>query len=495
MSAPRRPKRLGRQFAFAAAAIIGAYLLLQLLASGLLLEPFYNYRIERKLIETYDLVRQMEGVDLAVMATVEQQDVTVSLFEGETGAVLYSSRSEDAVRAQLLENSLGEVRAALSGTQADYFITNRASKTVTASGTELTIEPRMTLGGRVGDDLVQLSIQLEPIRETLSIARQFTALVGLLLIAVAVAVLPRAVRPVTRPIEQMTEAAQRMARRDFSLRCDDGFANEIGSLARSINSMSDQLQRYTGELQAANEKLKEDIDVVRRTQISRRNLISNISHDVKTPLALISGYAAGLASGMADTPEKMREYCEVIIDESDRMLVMLDRMLQLSRVESGGVELNIESFCLTDLIDDLLEENRAEIERVGIHLTREYAPDICVRSDYVCSEQVLRNYIQNAVQHMGAGLAMRVRVTPSASGRVRVAVFNSARPFDGEDLAELWDSFYRGEKSRKRAGCQSGLGLAIVRGNMELLGEQYGVENVPGGVEFFMELPSDENEK
>ena len=491
----RRGWRLSGQFVFIAAAIIVAYFLLQLLANGLLLQRYYTYRTRQKLLRAYELVQQMDGVDFAVMAQIEQQDITVALFEAGTGRVLYSSRSEDAVRSQILERALREVREGLLAAHADLFVQKRASSSITASGAELEIDPAMILGARMGLMLVELSIQLETIHESTVIAQQFTAAVGVLMLLIMGFVLPRMARSITRPVEQMTEAAQRIARRDFSQRCDDSFTNEIGSLARSINTMSDQLQQYTEELQAANGKLKEDIEVIRRNQKARRDLVSNISHDIKTPIALISGYAAGLASGMASTPEKMREYCDVIIDESDRMLQMIDRMLQLSRIESGAVSLTMEGFCVTDLIDDIVEKFRVEIERAGITLARDYAPGECVVSDYVSVEQVLTNYIQNAVEHMGKERQMRISVHPTEDGRLCISVFNSAEHFTDEDLSELWDSFYRGEKSRKRAGSQSGLGLAIVRGNMQLLGEKYGVENVTDGVEFYLELPEEKTEK
>ena len=109
----RGPRRLSSQFVFIAAAIIAAYFFLQLLANGLLLERYYTFRTRQKLLGAYELVQQMDGVDLATMAAIEQQDITVALFEAGTGRVLYSSRSEDAVRARLLAQVLTEVREGL----------------------------------------------------------------------------------------------------------------------------------------------------------------------------------------------------------------------------------------------------------------------------------------------------------------------------------------------------------------------------------------------
>jgi signal transduction histidine kinase len=225
-----------------------------------------------------------------------------------------------------------------------------------------------------------------------------------------------------------------------------------------------------------------------KSEQARKSLVSNISHDLKTPIALISGYADGLRVGMAKTEDQMREYCDVISDETDRMMEMICQMLEVSRLESGTVQLTVDDFDLSEELDGILTSFRVEIERRGIQLTRDYPESVYIRSDALSVEQVLINYIQNAVSHMGEGNRMAVTVTGSEV--LRVTVFNSADPIPEEDLERIWDTFYRGEKSRTRASRQSGLGLAIVRGNMELLGLSYGVDNVEGGVEFWAEFPA-----
>ena len=466
--------------------VIVVFLLLQMLVNGPLLGEYYKWKTNKQLVRALETLSEKQDLDLSAINDVEEENIFVTLFS-DTGALRYSSNIVQKDPVTLL--IYGEVVKGLRETQAPYFITVQESDSFTGSGALLRQGAAIRLGGYLWDGVVELEVQLEPIHESTVIALRFTLLVGAITALIAVLVFSQITKALTKPIEHITAAAQRIAERDFSQRCDDSYINEIGELAQSINTMSDQLQRYTEELQTANEQLKADIAAIDRVQRARKDLVNNISHDLKTPIALISGYADGLASGMARTPEQVREYCDVIMDESDRMLSMIQRMLQLSRLESGSVTLSPETLCLSDLLDDLLGSFRVEIERAGISLVCDYGPGLYVVSDYVSVEQSLLNYVHNAISHMGEGKQMRVSVTKAPKCRLRISVFNSADPFPAEEITELWDTFYRGEKSRKRIGDRSGLGLAIVKGNMQLLGERFGVENMPGGVEFWLELP------
>lgn len=485
----------GRQFslrgryALLGAGAIAVCFLLQLAANSILLRPYYMHQMQRLLEDSFETICADTGGGAAAFSDIERQNISVTLFDA-AGGVLYSSRSDHRDSARIVRQIYAEVTEELAQTDEDYFIALRAPETTTASGVLFSPGPTMQLGGRVDEQFVELSIKLEPIEMSTAITLRFTAAVGLCAMLLIILVFYCVTGTVTRPIEQMTQTAQRLARRDFSQRCDDRCRNEIGTLARSINSMSDQLRQYTEELQSANEQLKEDIAAIERANQARKDLVANLSHDLKTPVALISGYADGLASGVARTPEQMREYCDVIIDETARMQQMIQRMLELSRIESGSVTLNCEVFCLSELLDDLLALFREQIDHAGVTLERDYPAGLHVRSDYLCVEQVLTNYIQNAAQHADGEKMMSVSVERrEQTGRLRVRIFNSCPPISPEEQGRLWDSFYRGERSRRRTGDQSGLGLAIVKGNMELLGEGYGFENVPGGVVFWMELP------
>jgi signal transduction histidine kinase len=289
------------------------------------------------------------------------------------------------------------------------------------------------------------------------------------------------------PITQITNVAHQIAHLNFSEKCDVDSNDEIGNMAESINTMSDFMQAHIAQLEEANEQLHRDIALQKAQDEARKNLVSNLSHDLKTPIGLISGYADGLRSGMAKTESEVREYCDVICDEADRMNTLILHMMELFRLESGTVELELEEFDLSDLLNYLVEIFTIEIERANIQFTQEYDTCLYIRSDYFSVEQVLTNYMQNAVSHMSEGRELRLQVADQGSC-YRVSIFNSAAPIPQEELSKIWDSFYRLDKSRSRGRRESGLGLSIVRSNMELLGGAYGVENVPGGVVFWAEF-------
>jgi signal transduction histidine kinase len=482
-----------RLFVCLGVGVIALYFLMLLLLNSILLDRYYLRRATEDMEAAYQIVMEHPDGDFSAMVEIERRDVSIYLFDAESGELRYSSRSEDWLRAESMRELFVELCNELAQTDEPYRIVESETESVTSSGTEISLGQTMILYGRVDGALLELSLQLEPIREYAQIALASSLMLGLVVTLVAVLAFTCATRAITDPILAMSKTAEHIAQRDFSARCDDSYRSEFGTLARSINTMSDQLQEYTEELQDANDRLKQDIKAIDRAQRSRKDLVANLSHDLKTPLGLISGYADGLASGMAQTPEQVQEYCEVIQDECGRMRAMIQRMLHLSRIESGNITLNIETFCLSDLLDDLLASFRMEIERDGIHVTRDYEAGLYVVTDYISAEQSLMNYIQNAISHMGAGREMRLMIRPRPDGKLRVTVFNSAEPFSDEELGELWDSFYRGEKSRKRVGGHTGLGLAIVKGNMQLLGECCGVDNVPDGVAFWLELPGEQN--
>lgn len=453
---------------------------------------YYVSEIETELVSAYDTICESPEADWELISELEKNNLSLLVFRKDTEELLYNSKYPhdamneivDAMRISLIER--------LSQTDEPYFIDTMDETQRTFTGAEQYYGSTIFLGGDTGVYYVQISTQKEPIEKSMDIAIQFMVWAGVLVMFLASIVVMVLAEWMSKPVHEMTTVSRQIADHDFSQRCDGGTITEMHDLAGSINLISDQMQDYIRELEEANAQLKADLEKVEKSELARKSLVSNISHDLKTPIALISGYADGLRAGMAKTDEQVREYCDVISDETDRMMDMICEMLEVSRLESGTVQLNMDDFDLIEELDGILSSFRMEIERRGITLSRDYPESAYIYSDAVCVEQVLMNYIQNAVSHMGEGRQMRVTVT----GREirRVTIYNSSPPIPDEDLERIWDTFYRGEKSRTRASHQSGLGLAIVRGNMELLDMQYGVRNVAGGVEFWAEFPASEFE-
>jgi signal transduction histidine kinase len=226
---------------------------------------------------------------------------------------------------------------------------------------------------------------------------------------------------------------------------------------------------------------------VRQQQISTE-LIANLSHDLKTPVAIISGYAEGLQEGVARTPEQQQTYYSMILKESEHMQELIWKLLAQSRLDSGEIPLEIEEFDLADLLDDAPDAFQREIERLELAVERDYSHPTPVRSDYESIRQSVGNYVQNAVLHINGG--NRVRISTERRGAlIRLHVANSSAPIPAEEAKKIWNRLYRGDPARQRHRGEAGLGLSIVKGNMDRLGLACGQQNLDGMVDFWLDIP------
>lgn len=349
------------------------------------------------------------------------------------------------------------------------------------------------LCGRDRGKLFCLYLPVESTNAAIDLAIRYATVVSINAWAVSVILLYFLSKQITRPHRRIADTAARIAGLDFSQRCPEALTTELNDLSQSINTMADSLESNVNALQGTNEKLQVELaERIRQQQITA-DLISNLSHDLKTPIAIISGYAEGLLEGIAKTPEKQQSYYEMILRESERLQTIVCRILALGRMESGETPINPENFDLTLLLDELLDSFQLEIERLGLRLKRVGTRPCMVRTDKACAHQSLLNYVQNAVFHINHGRQIEVRLEDRGA-LVRVCVRNSSAPIPKEEAARLWEKLYRGDPSRQRHNGEMGLGLSIVKSNMERLGHSYGFENDPDfpGVCFWLELPKAE---
>ncbi len=479
---------LRRNLILLSLGVLALYYLLVSLFSVLFMEPYYLHKVERTLVNAYVTMDQAGALDLDTVSALEESNLSIIVADRDTLEILYNSQMPDQFMADMEQRILPYIRDTAIASELGYNINTDELMRVTSSGARNTGVQRVTLGGVTDLYILDISTSYASISQATGISIQFSLIVGLMVMVLAVLAYSRMSSSVLRPVSQITSVANQIAHLDFSQKCDVDMGGELGVMAESVNTMSDTMQTYIAQLQTANEQLKADIEQKRVQEEARKNLVSNLSHDLKTPIGLISGYADGLRQGMAKTGDEVREYCDVICDETDRMMTMIQKMMELFRLESGTVQLELEEFDLADLLNYETEIFAMEIARAEIDFTTDYRECLYVTTDYFSAEQVLTNYMQNAISHMNAGKALSLSVT-ELENAYRVTVFNSSVPIPEEELPRLWDSFYRLDKSRERSRRESGLGLSIVKSNMELLGGGYGVENVEGGVRFWAEFP------
>ena len=291
-----------------------------------------------------------------------------------------------------------------------------------------------------------------------------------------------------KPIVQITDIAQRMSNLDFEVKYEVTTQDEIGVLGSCINTLSENLETTISELKAANNELQKDIENKIQIDEMRKEFLSNVSHELKTPIALIQGYAEGLQDNINEDKESRDFYCEVIIDEAQKMNKMVKKLLSLNQIEFGNNQINFERFDIVNLIQNVMQSAAILAEQKGaeIAFTEKYEP-VFVWADEYMVEEVVTNYISNAINHVDFEKKIAVSLEKH-DGVVKIRVFNTGNQIPEEDLEKIWIKFYKVDKARTREYGGSGIGLSIVKAIMESMNQEYGVCNHEKGVEFWFEL-------
>ena len=210
-------------------------------------------------------------------------------------------------------------------------------------------------------------------------------------------------------------------------------------------------------------------------------------HELKTPIALIQGYAEGLKEGINDDAESREFYCDVIMDEASKMNHIVKKLLTLNQMEFGNDMVSMERFDIVALIKNYIQSAEILTKQKGIQVRFEDLPPVYVWADEFKTEEVFGNYFSNAINHAQGEKVIDVRLIRMEQ-KVKVSVFNTGEPIPEECLEHLWEKFYKVDKARTREYGGSGVGLSIVKAIMESMNQGYGVINYDNGVAFWFEL-------
>ena len=291
----------------------------------------------------------------------------------------------------------------------------------------------------------------------------------------------------TDPIRELARLSDRMADLDFDAKYTSGGSNEIGELGENFNRMSEKLESTISELKKANNSLQKDIEQKDKLEKMRNEFLGNVSHELKTPIALIQGYAEGLKEGVNEDAESREFYCDVIMDEASKMNQMVKNLLTLNQLEFGDEDIVFERFNLTALVKGVLQSMEIMADQAGAKIMLHTEEDIYAWADEFKVEQVVRNYVSNACHHVSGDMVIEVKMVQK-DGKVRVSVFNTGNPIPEADAPHIWDKFYKVDKAHTREYGGNGIGLSIVKAIMKSFNQEYGVKNYDNGVEFWFEL-------
>ena len=336
-------------------------------------------------------------------------------------------------------------------------------------------------------NLFLLRCPLESIRESVNLANRFLAYVGFGAAIVSAVIVLIISGKITKPIKELTEISERMIHLDFEAKYTGKSKTEIALLGQNINELSCTLEQTISELKSANNELQRDIEKKNKIDEMRKEFLSNVSHELKTPIALIQGYAEGLKEGISDDEESRDFYCEVIMDEASKMNNMVKKLLTLNQLEFGNDNVTMERFDIVSLIKNYLQSAEILCRQKDVKvIMKEYQP-IYVWADEFMVEEVFGNYFSNAMNHVADDKVIDVKLLVKEK-TVRISVFNTGEPIPEESISHIWEKFYKVDKARTREYGGSGVGLSIVKAIMDALKREYGVENYNNGVEFWFEL-------
>ena len=523
--------------------------LLGLLLNSVFLESYYMSDRKTSLIRVYqglqtasvqDLL-ETEDIDLSLRETLRRSNVSLLVMDSNTRTVKSWSADEPLMEARLYASIFGLTPVMTEEMEQEEIPEERAeefqdrefliteileedpSYTVSVVLDRSTSTRSMEMWGVLerGSFFLMRS-PLEDVRRSAAVANRFFCYTSVFLAVAGAMIAWWLSKRITEPVRQLTELSQRMKLLDFSAKYESRDRTELDVLGSNMNELSQKLEETISALRTANNDLQRDLDRRNRQEEMRQDFLSSVTHELKTPIALIQGYAEGLQDGIADDAESRDFYLNTILEESERMNTIVQKVLQLNQLEFGDGSVSMERFDITAMIRNYLESASLLAVKEDVTLLFEQEAPLYVWGDPFLIQEVFQNYYSNALHHVqtapaaagrnaGSGSADRDAETRTfartgnvqeqereekvvdircdcTGGLVRVTVFNTGLPIPEEALPHIWEKFYKVDKARTRAYGGSGVGLSIVKAIMDLHHHAYGAENYENGVAFWFEL-------
>jgi len=471
-----RHKRLGirAKVFLEIGAIIAVCLIGISIANSQLLESVYIWNVERSLSTMAQSVENAEGDYFTLIADYEnKQGVSIELYD-ETDNYLYEGSGK------FISSNKLNIISRTENEDGSYF--NVVAED--GSTTQYIV---------YGNDFengwhIEITVQKDPIQENANLATSVTTTITVLALILALVFISGYSKRFTKPLIEMSEVANKIANLDFSAKCEVNRGDEIGQLADNINIVSDSLNSALSELREKNAQLMEDIEKERRIEQMRADFISSASHELKTPIAIIRGYAEGLKMNLDEGDENAVEYCDIIMRESDRMNVLVLNMLEQSLYSSGVKQPERKAFSVNEFIESFLKSATPIFEEkaVDVKFLKEY--DLTAFADIGQMTTVLSNIVLNACSHASNEKIIEIS-TEKLDEKIKVSVFNTGSRVEDKDKDGIFTSFYRADKAHSRAEGRFGLGLAIVKSITDNHGCECGFENKENGVTFWFTMP------
>lgn len=482
-----------RQIAFIFIAVMAGTIILCWIINNSFLENFYIQNKESAINDAYLRINKVaasgdissEDFGLELRKICDMYNISILIVDAQSNTIKASMWDVEKLMRRLYDNFFNPDK------NIEYLEETENYHLATVMD-KITMTEYLEMWGILDNgNLFLIRSPLESIRDSVKIANRFLAYVGLVATIISAVLIWLVTTRITRPIMELKEISKKMAELNFETKYESNGKNEIDLLGEHMNALSATLERTISELKTANNELKRDIEKKEQIDEMRKDFLSNVSHELKTPIALIQGYAEGLREGINDDAESREFYCDVIMDEAGKMNNMVKKLLDLNQLEFGNDVVTMERFDIVALIQNFLLSAEILINQNGVKVKLDRSEPIYVWADEFKTEEVVRNFFSNAMNHVNGEKIIEIRYkiyTIENANKVRVSVFNTGEPIPEESLPHIWEKFYKVDKARTREYGGSGVGLSIVKAIMDSMNQQYGVINYTNGVEFWFEL-------
>ena len=461
--------------------------------NSLVLENFYIYNKTNTIKEVYNKINKYyKDPDLAINLETELKKIAFRnnfdiLIQSDTDLILFSTNkdflSSIEVAKEKYKTYLEERKNLL---YSDAKMTIRKIDDTSNSLNYILLYGKLDNGYSL-----YIRIPIAPIEESVRISNNTLIVIGIATVIISAFVASLISKRFTSPILQLNDITKKMAKLDFKqkYRINDS-DDEINELGKNINTMSDKLESTIKQLRETNSELEKDIEEKSKIDEMRKQFISDVSHELKTPIALIQGYAEGLIENVNNDDESRKFYAEVILDESNKMDVLVKQLLELMKLEYGKRKFNDEEFDVVELINEVIRKCNVMLEENQIQVVFDEKKPIYAYADDFYVEQVVTNYFTNAIKHAKeVNGKKQIKITiQNVKNKIRVSVFNTGDKIPEEDLTRVWGRFYKIDDSRNRENSGSGIGLSIVRAIQNNYQNEYGVQNLSNGVKFYFDI-------
>ena len=479
---------------FTLCIIVLSIILFLIIVNSFVLEKYYQYAKSTQLKSVYNMINSYYNGEIHVDDMEDELDqVSIKnnfdiIIRNGQGSAVYLSNKDFLANVKIIIDFWG-----VNGRQ-DYQILEQTDnlqiRTIRDNETKINY---IMLSGKLDNGFeTYIRIPLSSIKESVRISNSFLYTIAVIVIIIGGIAIIYISKSFSNPISELNNIAKKMAKLDFSDKYEVTDDDEINELGKSINEMSDKLEKTINQLRNANIELEKDIEKKSKVDEMRKSFISDVSHELKTPIALIQGYSEGLLENVNTDPESRKFYAEVILDETNKMDKMVKQLLELTKLEYEKREFNNTTFNIVELEKEIVRTSQVMLDEKEVKVEFETEEIIEVFADDMYISQIVTNYLTNAIKHVKEINGEKyIKITNKVlqdKGKVRVTVFNTGNNISEENLTRVWNRFFKADEARNRDDGGSGIGLSIVRAIMNNYGNDFGVINRDNGVEFYFEI-------